>query len=70
MLYGFAFQISLCRVDQGSIAERCGLKFGDQILDANGVSFEQVLHNDAVEYLKSHKHIILTVKVSSKLHLL
>ena len=52
------------RVDIGSTAEKCGIKVGDQILDADGASFENILHKNAVDFLKSNKNIILTVKVS------
>lgn len=38
---------------------------GDQILAANGVSFEDVSHSSAVEVLKSHTHIMLTIKVGA-----
>lgn len=51
-------------VDQCSLAEECGLKPGDQILEANGNSFASISHKDAVEYIRNHKHIIMTVKVS------
>ena len=54
-----------CRVDSGSLAESCGIRVGDQILDANGLSFENILHKDAVEVFKSNKNVILTVKVSN-----
>lgn len=36
---------------------------GDQIVAANGVSFEDVSHSSAVEVLKSHTHIMLTIRV-------
>ena len=36
---------------------------GDQILSANGVSFEDISHSNAVEVLKSHTHVMLTIKV-------
>lgn len=36
---------------------------GDQILAANGVSFEDISHSSAVEVLKSHTHVMLTIKV-------
>lgn len=36
---------------------------GDQILAANGVSFEYITHSNAVEVLKSHTHVMLTIKV-------
>lgn len=38
---------------------------GDQILAANGVSFEDISHSSAVEVLKSHTHIMLTIKVGT-----
>lgn len=37
---------------------------GDQILAANGVGFEDISHSSAVEVLKSHTHVMLTIKVS------
>lgn len=37
---------------------------GDQILAANGVSFRDVSHSSAVEVLKSHTHVMLTIRVS------
>lgn len=36
---------------------------GDQIVAANGVSFEDVSHSSAVEVLKSHTHVMLTIRV-------
>lgn len=36
---------------------------GDQILAANGVSFDDITHSNAVEVLKSHTHVMLTIKV-------
>ncbi|VFV41440.1 low quality protein: whirlin-like [Lynx pardinus] len=37
-------------------------KVGDQILEVNGRSFLNVLHDEAVRLLKSSQHLILTVK--------
>ena len=59
---------SFARVDEGSIAEKSGIKVGDQILDANGKSFENILHKDAVEFFKSNKDVLLTVKVVIMIH--
>uniref|UniRef100_A0AAY4AH22 PDZ domain-containing protein n=1 Tax=Denticeps clupeoides TaxID=299321 RepID=A0AAY4AH22_9TELE len=42
---------------------RRALEMGDQILAANGVSFLDVPHHEAVEALKSHAHLTLTIKV-------
>lgn len=52
------------RLDPGGLAEQNGIKMGDQILAANGVSFEDISHSSAVEVLKSHTHVMLTIKVS------
>lgn len=35
---------------------------GDQILEVNGRSFLNILHDEAVRLLKSSRHLILTVK--------
>uniref|UniRef100_A0A5F4W1G3 Whirlin n=1 Tax=Callithrix jacchus TaxID=9483 RepID=A0A5F4W1G3_CALJA len=37
-------------------------KVGDQILEVNGWSFLNILHDEAVRLLKSSRHLILTVK--------
>lgn len=51
------------RLDPGGLAEQHGIKMGDQILAANGVSFDDITHSNAVEVLKSHTHVMLTIKV-------
>lgn len=53
----------LFRLDPGGLAEQHGIKMGDQILAANGVSFEDITHSNAVEVLKSHTHVMLTIRV-------
>lgn len=53
----------MLRLDPGGLAEQNGIKMGDQILAANGVSFEDITHSNAVEVLKSHTHVMLTIKV-------
>ncbi len=53
----------LCRLDPGGLAEQHGIKMGDQILAANGVSFDDITHSNAVEVLKSHTHVMLTIRV-------
>lgn len=55
------------RLDPGGLAEQHGIKMGDQILAANGVSFEDITHSNAVEVLKSHTHVMLTIRVSEDL---
>lgn len=51
-------------MDPGGLAEQHGIKMGDQILAANGVSFDDITHSNAVEVLKSHTHVMLTIRVS------
>ncbi|XP_070453206.1 whirlin isoform X7 [Equus przewalskii] len=58
--YGLGIYIT--GVDPGSEAESSGLKVGDQILEVNGQSFLNILHDEAVKLLKSSQHLILTVK--------
>lgn len=50
-------------VDNDSCAAKCGLKVGDQIVEVNGHSFVDVLHDEAIAILKSYQNIILTIKV-------
>ena len=57
-LYTFLF-----RLDPGGLAEQHGIKMGDQILAANGVSFDDITHSNAVEVLRSHTHVMLTIRV-------
>lgn len=52
------------RLDPGGIAEQHGIKMGDQILAANGVSFDDITHSNAVDVLKSHTHVMLTIRAS------
>nr|XP_051698648.1 whirlin isoform X6 [Oryctolagus cuniculus] len=58
--YGLGIYIT--GVDPGSEAEGSGLKVGDQILEVNGRSFLNILHDEAVKLLKCSRHLILTVK--------
>lgn len=58
--YGLGIYVT--GVDPGSEAESSGLKVGDQILEVNGRSFLNILHDEAVRLLKSSRHLILTVK--------
>uniref|UniRef100_A0A672K1Q8 PDZ domain-containing protein n=1 Tax=Sinocyclocheilus grahami TaxID=75366 RepID=A0A672K1Q8_SINGR len=59
----FGLGIYVSKLDPGGLAEQNGIKMGDQILAANGVSFEDITHSNAVEVLKSHTHVMLTIKV-------
>ncbi|KAJ8416149.1 hypothetical protein AAFF_G00381710 [Aldrovandia affinis] len=58
----FGLGIYVSKLDPGGLAELHGIKMGDQILSANGVSFESISHSSAVEVLKSHTHIMMTIK--------
>ena len=56
--------LTLCRVDAGSLAEEAGFKVGDQIMEVNGKNFENLKHNEAVKFIKSQRHIMVTLKVT------
>uniref|UniRef100_A0A8C1B0R2 PDZ domain-containing protein n=1 Tax=Cyprinus carpio carpio TaxID=630221 RepID=A0A8C1B0R2_CYPCA len=58
--------IYISKLDPGGLAEQGGVKIGDQILSANGVSFENINHYRAVEVLKSQPHVILTIKEAGR----
>lgn len=51
-------------VDAGSLAEQAGFKVGDQIMEVNGKNFENLQHKEAVDFIKSQKHIMVTLKVT------
>ncbi|XP_072524027.1 PDZ domain-containing protein 7 [Salminus brasiliensis] len=62
--YGLGIYVS--KLDPGGLAEQGGIKMGDQILSANGVSFEDVTHSRAVEVLRSQSHVKLTIKEAGR----
>ncbi|XP_029954762.1 PDZ domain-containing protein 7 [Salarias fasciatus] len=62
----FGLGIYVSKLDPGGLAEQNGIKMGDQILAANGVSFEDISHSNAVEVLKSHTHVMLTIKEAGR----
>ncbi|XP_068183765.1 PDZ domain-containing protein 7a [Antennarius striatus] len=62
----FGLGIYVSKLDPGGLAEQHGIKMGDQILAANGVSFDDITHSDAVEVLKSHTHVMLTIKEAGR----
>lgn len=55
----------MCSVDPGSLADEAGFKVGDQIMEVNGKNFENLKHREAVEFIKSQKHIMVTLKVTT-----
>ncbi|XP_070697683.1 PDZ domain-containing protein 7a [Pempheris klunzingeri] len=62
----FGLGIYVSKLDPGGLAEQHGIKMGDQILAANGVSFNDITHSNAVEVLKSHTHIMLTIREAGR----
>ncbi len=54
--------IYLSHVDPFSLAEKSGLKVGDQIVKVNGIDFNRVSHSSAVLVLKSHDNLRIEVK--------
>ncbi|XP_037610994.1 PDZ domain-containing protein 7-like [Sebastes umbrosus] len=62
----FGLGIYVSKLDPGGLAEQNGIKMGDQILAANGVSFEDISHSNSVEVLKSHTHVMLTIKEAGR----
>ncbi|KAM4695895.1 whirlin [Rhinophrynus dorsalis] len=58
----YSLGIYITGVDQGSEAESAGLKVGDQILDVNGLSFLSIPHDEAVNVLRSSRHLMMTVR--------
>ncbi|KAM6950990.1 LOW QUALITY PROTEIN: PDZ domain-containing protein 7-like [Aplochiton taeniatus] len=62
----FGLGIYVSKLDPGGLAEQNGIKMGDQILAANGVSFDDISHSSAVEVLKSHTHVMLTIREAGR----
>ncbi|XP_068597718.1 PDZ domain-containing protein 7-like [Brachionichthys hirsutus] len=62
----FGLGIYVSKLDPGGLAEQHGIKMGDQILAANGVTFDDITHSSAVEVLKSHTHVMLTIKEAGR----
>ncbi|XP_061196457.1 rap guanine nucleotide exchange factor 2-like isoform X3 [Saccostrea echinata] len=56
------FGIFISKVEKGSKAYEAGLKRGDQILEVNGASLNNVSHNRALELLRGTTHLSLNVK--------
>uniref|UniRef100_A0AAV2JPV7 PDZ domain-containing protein n=1 Tax=Knipowitschia caucasica TaxID=637954 RepID=A0AAV2JPV7_KNICA len=62
----FGLGIYVSKLDPSGLAEQHGIKMGDQILEANGVSFEDISHSNAVEVLRGHTHVMLTIKEAGR----
>ncbi|XP_057307322.1 PDZ domain-containing protein 7-like [Hydractinia symbiolongicarpus] len=58
--YGIGIFISSVVAD--SPADQCGLRPGDQIIEVNGISFENINHHDAINYIRKRHQLSITVK--------
>ncbi|XP_041706664.2 whirlin-like [Coregonus clupeaformis] len=58
--HGVGIYVSL--VEPGSLAEKEGLRIGDQIMKVNNTVFDKVTHADAVKVLKGSKKLSLCVR--------
>uniref|UniRef100_A0A3Q4BB13 Whirlin n=1 Tax=Mola mola TaxID=94237 RepID=A0A3Q4BB13_MOLML len=58
--HGVGIYVSL--VEPGSLAEKQGLRIGDQIMKVNDKVFEKVTHGEAVKVLKGSKKLCLSVR--------
>ncbi|XP_076223137.1 whirlin protein dyschronic isoform X1 [Nomia melanderi] len=54
--------VYISRVEEGSVAERAGLRPGDTILEVNGTPFRSVTHEEALKMLKSCRTLSMTVR--------
>ncbi|KAL5292184.1 DFNB31 family protein [Megaselia abdita] len=58
--------VYISRIEEGSVAERAGLRPGDTILEVNGTPFTTLTHEEAlkrcVQILKSSRQISMTVR--------
>ncbi|XP_076151595.1 rap guanine nucleotide exchange factor 2 isoform X1 [Alosa pseudoharengus] len=57
-------RLFISAVEVGSNAEEAGLKRGDQILEVNGQSFENLLLSKAMEILKGQLQLTMSVKTN------
>ncbi|KAL9906093.1 whirlin protein dyschronic isoform 3-T3 [Glossina fuscipes fuscipes] len=58
----YGLGIFVTGVDKESVADRAGLMVGDEILEVNGQSFQDVTHDEAVSQLKYHKRMSLLIR--------
>ena len=49
----------ISRVEEGSVAERAGLRPGDTILEVNGTPFRAVTHEEALKVSRNFSHLLL-----------
>ncbi|KAH3708217.1 uncharacterized protein LOC127857219 [Dreissena polymorpha] len=58
--YGLGIYVS--KLDRNGLADKNGVRTGDQIIDVNGIPFDNITHEHAVEVLKGKRHLILTLR--------
>ena len=63
----FKLLFSIFRIDRDGLADKSGVHVGDQIIDVNGVPFDNITHAHAVEVMKGKRHLILTLRVGNHL---
>ncbi|CAG9814385.1 unnamed protein product [Phaedon cochleariae] len=54
--------VYISRIEEGSVAERAGLRPGDSILEVNGTPFTAISHEEALKMLKSCRKLSMTVR--------
>ncbi|CAG9858702.1 unnamed protein product [Phyllotreta striolata] len=54
--------VYISRIEEGSVAERAGLRPGDSILEVNGTPFTGISHEEALKMLKSCRNLSMTVR--------
>ncbi|CAG9566692.1 unnamed protein product [Danaus chrysippus] len=59
--------VYISRVEEGSVAERAGLRPGDSILQVNGTPFSGISHEDALKMLKSCRQLTMVVRTAGAL---
>ncbi|XP_065068288.1 uncharacterized protein LOC135693678 isoform X2 [Rhopilema esculentum] len=65
MEYGLGIYVSA--VDRNHMAEKSGIRAGDQIIDVNGLDFLEISHKDAVRVLKSYKMMSMILRHIGKI---
>eukprot|EP00117_Sycon_ciliatum_P004748 scpid49566/ scgid8986/ Whirlin len=58
--------VYVSQVQRNSTAHSHGLQVGDQIIDVNGVSFLNILHNEAAEMLRENEMLVMTLRSLGK----
>ena len=48
--------IYISRIEEGSVAEKSGLRPGDSILEVNGIPFTNISHEEALKVSRIYTH--------------